>query len=264
MFASVTGLAATAALAGSGGAAASPDIGEILGSAQVASSGMGSSGTAPLISAGDEDPFYDTSDLSPNTPGEILRTSEAPYSPMFDGPDFALPRTAEKTIYTTEDMHGAPIAASGYVVEPQVPWDGPGERPTVVIGRGTVGQGDQCAPSGNWPLDHQPDPVASKRLVGFEGLYDWVFTTAGVRVVFTDYVCMGTPGMHTYMNRAEQGHAMIDASRAAGSLESARGGALGKVGDYNHFAQALSGAPFRMPFLLDRFRDAPLAGACNA
>jgi triacylglycerol lipase len=37
----------------------------------------------------------------------------------------------------------------------------------------------------------------------------------GFAVVVTDYEGLGTPGGHTYLNRAAEGHAVIDAARAA-------------------------------------------------
>jgi hypothetical protein len=37
----------------------------------------------------------------------------------------------------------------------------------------------------------------------------------GFAVVVTDYEGLGTPGVHTYLNRAAEGHAVIDAARAA-------------------------------------------------
>ena len=58
--------------------------------------------------------------------------------------------------------------------------------------------------------------TALQPLVNLEGIYDWVFASKGVRVVVTDYIGMGTPGVHTYMNRDDQAHAMLDAARAAG------------------------------------------------
>lgn len=195
---------------------------------------FGSSGLAPRVEHGDIDPFYETEGLEAEAPGGVLRTLQAPYAPVFTGLDFSVPDTAEKIVYSTTDMHGNAIPVSGYVVEPTVPWNGAGERPTVVIGRGTIGQGDQCAPSRNWPLDNQPDPLQSGRKVALEGLYDWVFASAGVRVVVTDYVGMGTPGIHTYMNRAEQAHAMLDAARATRNLVGERGGQFGKVAFYGH------------------------------
>lgn len=194
-------------------------------------------GSAPRVGASDADPFYDTADLAPGAPGDVLRTKDAAYNPTprgVDGRQLAVPNTATKIMYSTTDMHGKAVPVSGYVVEPTVPWDGPGERPTVVIGRGTVGQGDQCAPSRNWPLDNQPDPLDSGRTVALEGLYDWVFATQGVRVVVTDYVGMGTPGVHTYMNRDDQAHAMIDAARAARTVVEGRGGGFGDVAFYGH------------------------------
>ena len=36
----------------------------------------------------------------------------------------------------------------------------------------------------------------------------------GYRVVVTDYMGLGTDGLHTYLNRVDQGHALIDAARA--------------------------------------------------
>lgn len=244
-------------------AAGAVELTGVLGSAQVASANAGSSGTAAVVGRDDVDPFYDTSTVSPATPGEILRAQQAPYSPMVDGPDLTVPTTAEKIMYTTEDMHGAPTAVTGYVVEPTVPWDGPGERPTVVIGRGTVGQGDQCAPSRNWPLDNQPDPIASGRMVALEGLYDWVFASAGVRVVVTDYIGMGTPGMHTYMNRLEQGHAMIDAARAARNVVEGNGGTFGQVGFYGH-SQGGGASAAAVELAGDYAPDVSVAGAYSS
>lgn len=192
--------------------------------------GSGGESTAPPI----DESFYDTSTVTAGAPGTILRTAYANTAPMPAGLDYPLPSSVTKVLYSTTDMHGNPIPVSGYLVEPSVAWAGAGERPTVVIGRGTVGQGDKCAPSRNWPVDDQPDPFSSDRLVNLEGLYDWVFASAGVRVFVTDYVGMGTPGIHTYMNRAEQAHAMLDGARAAHNLAGARGAAPGKVAFYGH------------------------------
>ncbi len=223
----VRGLAALASAAVAAALAVSPVQGQTL----------PWGGQASRVEADDVDPFYDAADLTPGAPGTVLRTVTAPYAPAPSGPDghqFAVPDRVQKMMYSTTAMGGDPAAVSGYMVEPTVPWTGPRNRPTVVVGRGTVGQGDQCAPSRNWPLDNQPDPVDSGRTVALEGAYDWVFAGHGVRVVVTDYVGMGTPGMHTYMNRAEQAHAMIDAARAARTLVEERGDEFGSVGFYGH------------------------------
>ncbi|MEX3504225.1 lipase family protein [Corynebacterium sp. LK2510] len=190
--------------------------------------------TSGVVQRGDYDPFYDTSTVTPTRVGEILRTQRASYSGIFGGNDWALPNSVDKIMYTTENADGELTPVTGYVVEPTVPWRGAGPRPTLVIVRGTVGQGDQCAPSRNWPLDGQPDPAASGRFVALEGLYDMMFANQGVRVVVTDLIGMGTPGMHTYMNRDDQAHAMLDAARAVRTMVQARGETFGTVGLYGH------------------------------
>lgn len=190
--------------------------------------------TSDVVQRGQADPFYDTAGVAPSEVGEILRQKTAPYSGMFGKADLALPDTAEKIMYTTENADGQLVPVTGYVVEPTVPWRGDGPRPTLVVVRGTVGQGDQCAPSRNWPLDGQPDPVYSGRFVNLEGMYDMMFANQGVRVVVTDLIGMGTPGIHTYMNRVDQAHAMLDAARAARTLVEARGETFGAVGLYGH------------------------------
>ncbi|MEO5310704.1 alpha/beta fold hydrolase [Corynebacterium sp. c24Ua_83] len=153
---------------------------------------------------------------SPAEAAQITKREKVAYSNVFGDLHMRLPKTVDRIENTTTTSEGKETQVSGYIVEPIVEWKGKGPRPTVVIGRGTVGQGDQCAPSKNWPLDGQPDPIKAKRAVNLEGIYDWVFASKGVRVVVTDYIGMGTPGIHTYMNRDDQAHAMLDAARAAG------------------------------------------------
>lgn len=188
--------------------------------------------TSTKVAKGDVDEFYTTEGLSPSLAGEILKQQKAPYSNLLGTNDSALPNEATKIMYTTTDANGNLVPVTGYVVEPTVPWRGKGPRPTLVVGRGTVGQGDQCAPSRNWPLDGQPDPVAADRAVNLEGLYDFAFSKYGVRVVVTDFIGMGTEGVHTYMNRLDQAHAMLDAARAVKILVGED--RFGKVGFYGH------------------------------
>ncbi|WP_019193966.1 lipase family protein [Corynebacterium timonense] len=190
--------------------------------------------TTGTVEAGSADPFYDTSTVTPAKAGEILRHATAPYSGLFGDNDLALPDQVDKIMYTTTNAEGKLEPVTGYVLEPTVPWRGEGPRPTLVVVRGTVGQGDQCAPSRNWPLDGQPDPVYTGRFVNLEGLYDMMFANQGVRVVVTDLIGMGTPGTHTYMNRLDQAHAMLDAARAARNLVESRGETFGAVGLYGH------------------------------
>ncbi|MDN8576909.1 alpha/beta fold hydrolase [Corynebacterium sanguinis] len=220
-------VAVSAVLAGGGHAAAAEGSleGSTVGSSIV---------TQGPVQPGAVDPFYDTSGVAPSRVGEILRTQPAPYSGILGNGSPGLPTSVDKIMYTTEDADGKLTPVTGYVLEPTVPWHGEGPRPTVVIVRGTVGQGDHCAPSRNWPLDGQPDPVYTGRTVNLEGNYDMMYASQGVRVVVTDLIGMGTPGLHTYMNRKDQAHAMLDAARAARELVESRGGQFGKVAVYGH------------------------------
>ncbi|MFD5868974.1 lipase family protein [Corynebacterium sp. NPDC060344] len=225
-------------LPGLPGATGSPELPGMPGLPGAGSAGSsggsgGGAGENADASAGDKvpyDPFYDTTTVTAGAPGSILRTTPATASPLPPELPYPMPESVTKVLYSTTDMHGNAVPVSGYMVEPATPWMGQGERPTVVIGRGTVGQGDQCAPSRNWPLDNHADPISSGRLVNLEGIYDRVFAAAGVRVFVTDYIGMGTPGMHTYMNRAEQAHAMLDGARAARNIA----GGTGQVAFYGH------------------------------
>ena len=179
-----------------------------------------------------DESFYDTDGLDLNKPGEILKQQDAPYANQLGRRKSNLPTTATKIMYTTTDANGDLVPVTGYTVEPTVPWRGEGARPTVVIGRGTVGQGDHCAPSRTWPLDGQPDAYTTGPSGSTEGLYDYAFSRYGVRVVVTDLIGLGTPGVHTYMNRLDQAHAMLDAARAVDNLVGAENS--GKIGFYGH------------------------------
>lgn len=188
--------------------------------------------TKEKVDKGNVDPFYGFEGLNPSTPGEILRKKKAPYSNVLGKNDSAFEDEATKIMYTTTNANGELVPVSGYVIEPTMKWQGKGPRPTLVVGRGTVGQGDHCAPSRNWPLDGQPDPIATNRAVNLEGLYDFAFSKYGIRVVVTDFIGMGTDGVHTYMNRLDQAHAMLDAARAVKDLVGEDN--FGKIGFYGH------------------------------
>ena len=195
---------------------------------------LGSSGTGKAPEQGDHDAFYDTDGVTTTTPGEILKTETVPYNPAPRGMKGYVPKTVDRIMYTTTNAHGELTPVTGYIMEPRAEWKGKGERPTVIIGRGTVGQGDKCAPTRNWPLHNLQDPVQSGRGVNLEGIYDVAFAKYGVRVIVTDYIGMGTDEVHTYMNRLDQAHAMIDAGRAARNIVEKNGGKFGKVAFYGH------------------------------
>lgn len=145
----------------------------------------------------------------------MIRTEAAPLLLQIPGVPNQWPGTAKKMMYTSTREDGKPTAVTGYVVEPTAPWQGKGPRPTVVIGPGTVGQGDQCAGSKMLAMPMTIDPAKPSLGVNYAGLEMYLLLLNGVRVAVTDYIGMGTPGIHTYINRAETGHAMLDAARAA-------------------------------------------------
>ncbi len=138
--------------------------------------------------------FYTAPPGFDTTPGAVLATkvSALPVGSRGKG-------SATTVLYTSRQVDGTPVAVSGTYYVPTVRWQGRNAQPTVVVGAGTVGQGDQCAPS-----------RAPGRQAPVLDLLD-----RGFRVFQTDYIGLGTPGEHTYLNRIEQGNAMIDGARAA-------------------------------------------------
>lgn len=70
---------------------------------------------------------------------------------------------------------------------------------------GTQGVADQCAPSHQGTQGTEYEAAAINALL-----------LAGYDVVMTDYIGLGMQGPHIYMDRLDQGHAALDAARAAG------------------------------------------------
>jgi len=154
--------------------------------------------------------FYDPpSPLPPGDRGDVIRNEPA---------DFFLdplkltraPAHVQRIMYRSTDTHGEPMAVTGTVLTPTVPWIGHGERPIVGYAPGTQGVGDQCAPS-----------VAAAAGMEYEGPFISGLLLRGYAVVLTDYQGLGTPGDHTYTNRLAQGHAVLDSIRAAQRLPEA-------------------------------------------
>jgi len=186
--------------------------------ATVASTVLAAAVTAALPSAQAADFYTPPTQVGPaaSQPGVLVRTQPMPS---------ILPGRATRIMYMTSYQDEDPVAATGVVVEPGAPWGGGGPRPTVVIGPGTSGQGDQCAPSKNMGSPIGIDPGKRSVALNYVAPEALLYLNNGVRVVIVDYIGMGTPGVHTYLNRAEQGYAMIDAARAALKLANAPGDA---------------------------------------
>ncbi|OHV04862.1 triacylglycerol lipase [Mycobacterium talmoniae] len=151
--------------------------------------------------------------LPAGAPGDVIRTEPSPIAVGNDFPD-AFPGAATRIMYRSTDMREHPVAVTGTYFQPTKPWEGPGARPLIAFGVGTQGQGDQCAPSRLFnvyvyhsrPLDF---------MLGYELLFVQRMLQRGWAVVVTDYQALGTPGVHTFVNRVAEAHAVLDAARAA-------------------------------------------------
>ncbi|WP_149360706.1 alpha/beta fold hydrolase [Lolliginicoccus suaedae] len=160
-------------------------------------------------------------ETSSTSPGAILKAEPLTLLLEIPTPDGILPAAGTRIMYSSTDGNGQPTAVTGTYLDPAVPWNGPGQRPLVSLAPGTQGQGDQCAPSKLASQLIQYTPPLDLR-----GEYEIPFITAmlaqGIAVVVTDYQGLGTPGHHTYVNRLAQGHAVLDAARAAQQLPGTR------------------------------------------
>ncbi|MGY1901295.1 lipase family protein, partial [Nocardia gipuzkoensis] len=167
--------------------------------------------------------FYLPPAQIPSEPGAIVKT--APMALFATVPtDKGWPGKAQHVMYTSRLQDGSPVAVSGTFIDATGPWQGPGPRPTVVIAPGTSGQGDRCAMSVAFSTgltvftDPSPSLSANQELPASA-----VWSALGARVLVTDYIGLGTPGMHTYANRIEAAHAVLDGVRAAHNLSGAGG-----------------------------------------
>ncbi|WP_424891391.1 lipase family protein [Streptomyces sp. XH2] len=135
-------------------------------------------------------------------PGEIVTSAPTSFHPLPGQPT----RTkAWHITYRSTTATGAPDVVSGTVIVPQDGRTGP--RPLVTYAVGTVGLADQCAPSAGFPYG-----------TTVEGNLIQLLTLRGWAVAVTDYEGLGTPGTHTYTVGRSEGHAVLDAARAAQRL----------------------------------------------
>lgn len=111
--------------------------------------------------------------------------------------------------YASTSATGEKNTVSGMVI---VPKDGKTEpRPLITYAVGTVGMGDDCAPSATSPRGDTTEAL----LINNALLRGWA-------VAVTDYEGLGTPGDHTYTVGRAAGSAMLDAARAAQRLPEAQ------------------------------------------
>ncbi|MDN3354865.1 lipase family protein [Actinomadura sp. DC4] len=178
--------------------------------------------------------FYDPPATLPSANGALIRTEPLPLGLSLPGLDGRpMPGTATRLMYRSTDSNGQPVAVTGSYIEPSATWRGGGPRPLVALASGTMGQGDQCAPSMalQYPLSLTGETVS----IGYENLAIYRLLSTGAAVVVTDYVGLGaTDRLHTYVNRLDQGHALLDAARAAHAVPGASITTASRVGLYGY------------------------------
>ncbi|GGY09228.1 lipase family protein [Streptomyces hiroshimensis] len=157
-------------------------------------------------------------------PGDIVTSSPTSFHPL---PGQPTGTRAWHVTYRSTTAKGAPNVVSGTVIVPQDGRKGP--RPLVTYAVGTVGIADQCAPSAGFPYGTTAEANLIQQL-----------TLRGWAVAVTDYEGLGTPGDHTYTVGRAEGHAVLDAARAALRLPEAglaEGSPVGIMG-YSQGGQA--------------------------
>ncbi|UVJ40064.1 lipase family protein [Arthrobacter sp. CJ23] len=161
---------------------------------------------APATAAADPFGFYTTPASLPAGNGDLVRSEPSVFyvDPL---KTIRAQASVQRIMYRSVNSAGTPIAVTGTVLVPYAAWTGSGPRPLVAYAAGTQGQGDQCAPSRAMAAGEE-----------YEGLFIAGLLARGYSVAVTDYEGLGTAGSHTYMARASQAHAVLDAARAAQRL----------------------------------------------
>ena len=189
----------------------------------------------PVVSRGVAVPvFYNPPAELPSANGALIRTEPLPLGLSLPGLDGRpLPGTATRLMYRSTDSNGLPVAVTGAYIEPSAAWPGGGPRPLVAVASGTMGQGDQCAPS--FALQYPATLTGDTVSVAYEDLAVYRLLSTGAAVVVTDYVGLGaTDRLHTYVNRLDGAHALLDAARAARAVPGASVTSASRVGLYGY------------------------------
>ncbi|MGN5237650.1 MULTISPECIES: lipase family protein [unclassified Rhodococcus (in: high G+C Gram-positive bacteria)] len=180
-----------------------------------------------------EGDFYQPPEVLGGAPGDLIRTESSDLAIRVPTADGVFPAQGTRLLYRSNDANGEANAVSGTYLEPSMAWNGPGERPLVVLAPGTQGQGDQCAPSKalNHVVQYTPplDLFTEYELLSINAML-----LQGIAVAVTDYDGLGTPGHHTYVNREAEAHAVLDAARAAQNLPGASISENGPVGLFGY------------------------------
>jgi len=147
------------------------------------------------------EPFYNTKGLvAKGKLGQIVR--QEPLGVNLEN------GTATRILYRTQRANGSYTFSSGMIFVPNNANAGL-PRPVVAWAHGTMGLGDQCAPT------RTPNPV--KDIAGINSMLakGWVVTA-------TDYAGFGTPGTQGYLVGGSEANDVLNSVRAARDLPSAK------------------------------------------
>jgi len=124
------------------------------------------------------------------TPEEVARAAKTPSSPY--GAE------TYRVLYLSQTPISTPRAVSGLILVPTGPVP-EGGFPVIAHGHATSGLADVCA--------------LSKYTLTVESLLEWV--SEGYLVSATDYIGLGTPGLHPYVIGEAAAVSVLDSARAA-------------------------------------------------
>jgi alpha-beta hydrolase superfamily lysophospholipase len=148
-------------------------------------------------------PFYSTSGLNPNGKlGEVVR-QEPLNLPLNNG-------SGIRVIYRTQKSDNSYTFSSGMIFIPNNSNAGL-PRPVVAWAHGTLGFGDECAPS------RLSNPISSVSWVDNMLAKGWIVTA-------TDYAGFGTPGIQGYLVGQAESNDVINSVRAAQNIREAKAG----------------------------------------
>lgn len=182
----------------------------VSGSSMLSSAIPGSSELSGRTPAGSAIPndlrgFYASIPLDvQGAPGDLLKSQRGVTALGLPYVDLSAGNTTN-IAFVSRNSRGELIPVTGSVIRSVMPWNGGGERPTLLLAPGTMGSADQCSASrlGEVGLNYEIAPATAALLRGWN-------------VVITDHPGLGVPGLqHTYMNRVDQGRALLDAGRAS-------------------------------------------------
>ncbi len=165
--------------------------------------GAGSALAAPTVGPSDQSFYTPPSPLPGGAPGTLIWYRPATINLGSSAPGFQ----AWDVMYLSTDEVGNPDVVTGTVIVPTAAWTGSGARPVVDYAWGTQGGAQSCAGSEQLAAGTEYDSAAA---IGS--------LNKGYAVVATDYEGYTNGGKPTYVAGASEGHAVLDAMRAAEQL----------------------------------------------